>query len=177
MSVKDFFNNTFKSLQSNSLPLSNIIFISLACIGILACIISSYLKKNIGTAFLVGYCLTFFSIGFVFLLSPNFNYLSLLLPLFLTIAIGGIIYQTGFNLKKINNGNLPNDYYTFSSFIAFILTTLLGLYIYHIIEISSKGQPNANIYRNILLSALLFLITVFLIYTNQIIITKFTTDG
>ena len=94
MSVKDFFNNTFKSLQSNSLPLSNIIFISLACIGILACIISSYLKKNIGTAFLVGYCLTFFSIGFVFLLSPNFNYLSLLLPLFLTIAIGGIIYQT-----------------------------------------------------------------------------------
>ena len=62
-------NNITKNItdlfQSNTIPLSTIIFTSLAFIGIILCIIFSFLKKDIGTAYLVGYGLVFFSISFL----------------------------------------------------------------------------------------------------------------
>ena len=174
-------NNITKNItdlfQSNTIPLSTIIFTSLAFIGIILCIIFSFLKKDIGTAYLVGYGLVFFSISFLFLLAPYYNYISILFPLFLSIIIGGIIYQTGFNLEKINKGKMPPDYYKFSSFIAFLLGGQIILYVHNILSSLKIGSSSPTLYRNILISALLFLISIFMVYTNQIIITKFTTDG
>lgn len=174
-SVSDI-KNIYNLVQSKQITFSTLLFSSLAFIGIILAIIFSFLKKNIGTGLLVGYCITFFSTGFLFLVSPNISFTELLFPLFISILIGAIIYQTGTNLKKVNRGKLPGDYYKFSTIISFILGGLVSIYLYNIYN-SLSSKNSSNLARNLLISGLMFLITIFMIYSNQIILTDFTTDG
>lgn len=164
-------------MDFSSLSLVNSILFALAFLGIFFVLIFVSFSSNKGYGILTSYSLIAFTILFNLVITKNQHYSLYYLtgPLMIIALCAGIITQTSINLKVSNQNHIMSEYTNFNTIIALLMSGMIYLYLQTTINVDDDKKNN-NIL-TMLANIIFFIISGFLIYLNQVILSDFTTDG